>query len=139
MSYIPTTWETGDVITAEKLNNMESGIAGAGGSGAGLFVIHATGVAHPSNPQTQPTFDKTYAEVSSAFNSGLIPTVVFSNDSATLQAMFVSYSDRGAFLFANSVDGFSESRWSISRTDIILGDNGMSMSTCSEVFLTPVT
>ena len=30
MSYTPTTWATGDVITAEKLNNMESGIVGAG-------------------------------------------------------------------------------------------------------------
>lgn len=27
MSYTPTTWETGDTITAEKLNNMEGGIA----------------------------------------------------------------------------------------------------------------
>lgn len=26
MSYTPTEWKTGDVITAEKLNNMESGI-----------------------------------------------------------------------------------------------------------------
>lgn len=31
MSYEKTTWETGDVITAEKLNNIEDGIAGAGG------------------------------------------------------------------------------------------------------------
>ena len=28
-TYIPTNWETGDVITATKLNNMETGIAGA--------------------------------------------------------------------------------------------------------------
>lgn len=28
MSYTPTEWQTGDIITAEKLNNMESGIAG---------------------------------------------------------------------------------------------------------------
>ena len=27
MSYTPTEWQTGDTITAEKLNNMESGIA----------------------------------------------------------------------------------------------------------------
>lgn len=26
MSYTPTNWQTGDVITAEKLNNMEAGI-----------------------------------------------------------------------------------------------------------------
>ena len=29
MSYTPTNWQTGDTITAEKLNNMESGIADA--------------------------------------------------------------------------------------------------------------
>lgn len=30
MSYTPTNWQTGDTITAEKLNNMESGIAESG-------------------------------------------------------------------------------------------------------------
>lgn len=29
--YTPTVWKTGDVITAEKLNNIEEGIANAGG------------------------------------------------------------------------------------------------------------
>ena len=28
-TYVPTNWKTGDVITATKLNNMETGIAGA--------------------------------------------------------------------------------------------------------------
>lgn len=30
MAYTPTVWATGDIITAEKLNKMEQGIAGAG-------------------------------------------------------------------------------------------------------------
>lgn len=30
MAYTPTEWATGDVITAQKLNKMEQGIAGAG-------------------------------------------------------------------------------------------------------------
>lgn len=30
MAYTPTVWETGDVITAEKLNKAEQGIADAG-------------------------------------------------------------------------------------------------------------
>lgn len=40
MSYTPTDWKTGDVITADKLNNMESGIvnAGSGGGGGGDVV-----------------------------------------------------------------------------------------------------
>lgn len=37
MSYVKTTWANGDVITADKLNNIENGIesAGSGGSGGG--------------------------------------------------------------------------------------------------------
>lgn len=30
MSYTPNTWQNGDIISAEKLNNMEQGIANAG-------------------------------------------------------------------------------------------------------------
>lgn len=32
MSYTPTTWTTGDTITATKLNKIENGIANAGGA-----------------------------------------------------------------------------------------------------------
>ena len=32
MSYTPTTWTTGDTITATKLNKIEQGIANAGGA-----------------------------------------------------------------------------------------------------------
>lgn len=32
-SYTPTTWVNGDIITATKLNNIEQGIANAGGGG----------------------------------------------------------------------------------------------------------
>ena len=31
MSYEPTVWETGDVVTAEKLNKLENGVANSGG------------------------------------------------------------------------------------------------------------
>lgn len=31
MAYTKQTWECGDVITAEKLNHMEDGIANSGG------------------------------------------------------------------------------------------------------------
>lgn len=42
MSYVKNTWAKGDIITAEKLNHMEDGIAG-GGSGK-LFAWFNTGV-----------------------------------------------------------------------------------------------
>lgn len=36
-SYEPTTWVNGDIITAAKLNNIEQGIANAGGGGSSDF------------------------------------------------------------------------------------------------------
>lgn len=63
MSYEKHTWKNGEVITADKLNNIEEGISG-GGSGGGSLVIHATTV------DLVETFDKTCAEVLEAFQSG---------------------------------------------------------------------
>ena len=31
MAYTPTNWQTGDTITAEKLNKLENGVASGGG------------------------------------------------------------------------------------------------------------
>lgn len=47
MSYTPTTWATGDTVTAALLNKMEQGISaassgGGGGSGGGVLVVTAT-------------------------------------------------------------------------------------------------
>ena len=39
MSYTPTTWKKGDVITSAKLNKMEQGIANGGG---GALIGHVT-------------------------------------------------------------------------------------------------
>lgn len=33
MSYTPTEWKTGDVVTSAKLNKLEQGVADAGGGG----------------------------------------------------------------------------------------------------------
>lgn len=61
MSYTPTEWATGDVITAEKLNNMESGIVGAGST----LMVTATG-----NPDTGITLNKTFGEIKEAIMAG---------------------------------------------------------------------
>ena len=39
MAYDKQTWETGEVISAERLNHMEDGIAEAGSSSGGLSVV----------------------------------------------------------------------------------------------------
>lgn len=49
MAYTPTVWETGDVITAEKLNNMEQGIEDA-------FVAPAVTIADEGDVLTVNSF-----------------------------------------------------------------------------------
>lgn len=61
MSYTPTTWQTGDTITAEKLNNMESGIENANNP----FVVTLT----PTAEDFSGTMDKTNVEIDAAYNA----------------------------------------------------------------------
>lgn len=59
MSYTPTAWQTGDTITAEKLNNMEGGIE----DGQTLVVtITQNGSVYVA--------DKTFSEITSAWSAG---------------------------------------------------------------------
>ena len=41
-TYVPTNWKTGDVITATKLNNMETGITGALQTSGGVMTGNIT-------------------------------------------------------------------------------------------------
>lgn len=66
MAYEKQTWTTGDVITQEKLNHMEDGIAGASGGG-GVFVINVSDI---DLSNYTAVVDKTYAEAFAAFNDG---------------------------------------------------------------------
>ena len=55
MSYEPTEWKTGDIVTAEKLNKMENGIEDAGG----VLLVNAI-----LDPQTNMhTLDKTWQQI----------------------------------------------------------------------------
>lgn len=60
MSYTKTTWQTGDTITAEKLNHIEDGIADSGS----VFNINVT------EEGTAWTMNKTWNEIKNAFLSG---------------------------------------------------------------------
>lgn len=61
MSYIPTNWQTGDVITAEKLNHAESAI--------GVYYFHFT-VEDISAGSGTPQITESIADIITAFNSG---------------------------------------------------------------------
>lgn len=62
MAYTPTEWKSGDVITAEKLNNIEEGISES--SSSDIFVVKFT-----QNGSTW-TADKTLSEINSAVGNG---------------------------------------------------------------------
>ena len=64
MAYTPTNWQTGDVVTAEKLNKLENALAGGGTSPLIVRVLE----------DTRET-DKTTREIKTAFESGI--TVLF--------------------------------------------------------------
>ena len=67
MAYTPNTWATGDTITAQKLNNMEQGIANAG-----VFYITATW----DDSANGFVLDKTAAQIEAAYANGQLCKVV---------------------------------------------------------------
>ena len=64
MSYNKTTWTNGDIITAEKLNNIEDGIA-SGGSG-GVLVVSTV----YDDDSGKTYLNKTFEEVKNFMLSG---------------------------------------------------------------------
>ena len=68
MSYTPTTWTTGDTITATKLNKIENGIASAGSA----LIATASNLNNTSNPLGYgSTLDKTFTEIYTALSGGI--------------------------------------------------------------------
>lgn len=140
MSYTPTEWKTGDVITADKLNNMESGIAYSG-----VFVITATNVASKSNPQTQPTLDKTFLEITDAIKAGKVPVLKMIVSSSS-----VIFENNAGIVYANgdiTVVNFNYNRagfngdgtqWDEALVETFISSDG-AMSRYSEVSLNPAT
>lgn len=104
MSYEPTTWKTGDVVTSTKLNKMEQGIADAGGGsgGGGVLVVNMT-----ADQQARTvTLDKTWQEIYDAITGGksviakhvngdaisvFSPLLISSNQDESFGAFFYKY------------------------------------------------
>lgn len=67
MSYTPTVWNTGDTITAEKLNKLENGVA----SGGGIFVVPVTATIPPVGDNPYST-EVAFADVQNAAVNGKV-------------------------------------------------------------------
>lgn len=77
MAYVKQNWECGEMITADKLNHMEDGIANGGAS---VLVVRPTSLAESGNRKFVIT-DKTLQEVSDAIANGTPCYVGFDIDS----------------------------------------------------------
>lgn len=95
MAYTPTVWETGDVITAQKLNKMENGIAGING------VLSIT----VSDSGDDSILSATWQEINDAIENHT-PVFVFVDGNTTMpQMVYATTSDDGyeAILYDISV------------------------------------
>ena len=104
MSYTPTTWTTGDTITATKLNKMEQGIADGGG------LVHYT--------DTSGTLDCTYNDLLADITAGRLPYISNSGADVTFgvlvtldtvndyEAWFSSVSGAVTCYFSESADSY---------------------------------
>lgn len=87
MAYTPTNWKDGDIISAEKMNKLEQGVAEGGGGGVLLVNVTeggSTPVVNSASPMLtapipSPTFtaDKTYGEVDAAVKAEKMVYLVY--------------------------------------------------------------
>ncbi len=74
MAYTKNTWETGDIVSSQKLNHIEDGIANAGSA----FFINASDSENEEAFFT--TLDKTWQEIYDAYSSGTLCVIRYSGD-----------------------------------------------------------
>ena len=72
MSYTPTTWATGDTITAAALNKMEQGIASAGGGYD--FVITGEWDENQFDWQALTLESGSYSDIVAMLQNGTVPS-----------------------------------------------------------------
>ena len=92
MSYTKTTWQNGDIITAEKLNNMENGIANVSNTNSQTNIT-LTETISDTDPKVH-TLNVTYEQIANCLQSGGNICVVGEVEEITnvfmLQAMYLN-------------------------------------------------
>ena len=100
MAYTKNTWTDGDIVTSEKLNHMEDGIANAGGVMVvgGVTFVDASPVG---------TFDKTWQEIYNALAAGVSVALIIENRSVPVvmrDNITTAYAKDGTYIVALSVN-----------------------------------
>ena len=91
MSYTPNEWKKGDVVTSEKLNHMEQGIAESGGGGWDAC-IEFDFFTDPENPTAQFTFGSRDVLMEKV-NAGIVPMVCFKNGTVLVSNVYTVEKD----------------------------------------------
>ena len=102
MSYTPTEWKTGDVITSSGLNKMEEGIAAASSGGGGALVT----VAVYSEVDQTLTLDKTAREIIAALPLAFVTEDSGVDDNHNYHRV-IGYENYGEYVFA--VESYEDS------------------------------
>ena len=79
MSYEPTNWKDGDLVTSAKLNKLEQGVANGGG---GMLVVNCTRVTDDQG--TTFTLDKTWKQIYDADYAVCVEKTTLYGNSAVL-------------------------------------------------------
>lgn len=116
MSYTPTEWKTGDVITAEKLNNIESGIVGAGGGDSVIYYVDAT---CDDDEGYYYVNQGTYANITNALANGKIPYLRTNN---VALAFYSGKNDVDEYFFSRIVYNASTAKIDIDMFIIVKTD-----------------
>ena len=93
MAYEKTTWQTGDTITAEKLNNIEQGI------------VAASGLVTATVDDTTVTLDKTGNDIETMVAAGALPYFVVSGEGLFLLLNYGATADGYDAFFGNLTEG----------------------------------
>ena len=101
MPYVKQLWESGDIVTAQKLNHMEDGIENAGGIQPLVIIGSQTG--------SDFVFNKTWQEVKNAFPMACMMATVDSGVQHVLVTGVMSTSSRYYVTVAQWNDPFSAS------------------------------
>lgn len=101
MSYVPTEWETGDIVTAEKLNKLENGLSTVSNN---IVIVNAT------MADEYVVLSKTWNEIHDAMIRGKIIIVIRIVDNDVFHGHVVyatiDEDERYSYVIATSEDDF---------------------------------
>ena len=97
MGYTPTEWVNGDVITAEKLNKLENGVASVAGGADGVIVA----------PEQNVTLDDSGDAAEISIDEGyVLPEMIPSNWLVTVNGLTLPYDNQSEYYFTVDSNGY---------------------------------